>query len=96
VYFGSLVSSVGIAKIYALDGRGTGIRFLEGARDISLLNSVQTGSGAHQAPYPISNVYRGLTPQFVKPATHLHLMPRLRMVELYLHSLIRLYGVVLN
>jgi hypothetical protein len=32
----------------------------------------------------------------VKAITHLHLMPRLRMVELYLHSLIRLHGVVPN
>jgi hypothetical protein len=32
----------------------------------------------------------------VKLTTHLHLVPRLRMVELYLHSLIRLHGVMLN
>jgi hypothetical protein len=33
-----------------------------------------------------SNEYRGLFPRGVKLTTHLHLVPRLRMVELYLHS----------
>jgi hypothetical protein len=32
----------------------------------------------------------------VKQTTHLHLVPRLRMVELYLHSPIRIHGTVLN
>jgi hypothetical protein len=32
----------------------------------------------------------------VKPTTHLHLEPTSRIVELYLHSPIRLYGVMLN
>jgi hypothetical protein len=32
----------------------------------------------------------------VKLASHLNLVPRLRMLELYLHSLIRLHGVALN
>jgi hypothetical protein len=32
----------------------------------------------------------------VKLTSHFHLVPRSRIVELYLHSPIRLYGVVLN
>jgi hypothetical protein len=32
----------------------------------------------------------------MKLTTHLHLVPRLRVVELFLHSLIRLCGIVLN
>jgi hypothetical protein len=38
---------------YELDGRGTEVRFSAGARDVSLLSSVQTGSGAHPASYPM-------------------------------------------
>jgi hypothetical protein len=30
------------------------VKFLAGARDFSLLHSIQTGSGDHPAPYPIS------------------------------------------
>jgi hypothetical protein len=45
--------------------------------------------------------YRGLFPWGlsgwgVKLTTHLHLVPRLRMVSTFFHSLIRLYGVMLN
>jgi hypothetical protein len=52
-------------------------------------------------PSLISNGYHGLFPQGksgrdVKLTTHLHLVLRLRMVELYLHILICLYGIVLN
>jgi hypothetical protein len=32
----------------------------------------------------------------VKLTTHIHLVPRLKMVDLYLHSTIRFYGVMLN
>jgi hypothetical protein len=49
----------------------------------------------------VPNGYRGFFPQGdggrdVNLTAHLHLVPRLRTVELYLHSLIRLHGVVLN
>jgi hypothetical protein len=40
-------SSVGVAIEY---GWTVEFRFLEGATDFSLLNSVQTGSAAHQTP----------------------------------------------
>jgi hypothetical protein len=40
-----ILSLVGITKYYGLDGRG---------QDFSLFHSVQTGSGAHPASYPMS------------------------------------------
>jgi hypothetical protein len=52
-------------------------------------------------PSPGSNGYRGLFPwdyssRGVKLTTHLHLVPKSRMVELYFHSPICLHGIVLN
>jgi hypothetical protein len=41
-------------------------------------------------------VYPGIKRQGVKLTTLLHLVPMLRMVELYLHSPIHFHGVVLN
>jgi hypothetical protein len=38
---------------YMLENRGT-IRISEEATDVSLLQNVQTGSGAHPSPYSIS------------------------------------------
>jgi hypothetical protein len=52
-------------------------------QDFSLPHSVQTGSGAHPISYPMGEA-------------DLHLVPRSRMVELYLHSPICLHGIVLN
>jgi hypothetical protein len=46
---GSRDSSVRIATGYGLDGRGS----IFGRRDFSLYHSVQTGSGAHPASYPM-------------------------------------------
>jgi hypothetical protein len=45
---------------YRLDGREIGIRFPAGARDFSLLHSVQIGSGATQPP--IQLILVALTP----------------------------------
>jgi hypothetical protein len=56
------------------------------------LYSVHTGSGTHPAFY-ITGTGEG---RGVKPTTHLRLVQRLRMVALYLHSSIRLCGVMLN
>jgi hypothetical protein len=39
---------------------------------------------------------QGYSGRSVKLTTHLHLVPRSRMVELYLHSYVRLHGIVLN
>jgi hypothetical protein len=47
-------SSVGIATGYK-----AGVRFPSGARDFSLLHSVQAGSGAHP-PSLLSSGYKGL------------------------------------
>jgi hypothetical protein len=38
---------------YGVDGRGIGVRFPAGTRDFSLFHSVQTGSGADTASYPV-------------------------------------------
>jgi hypothetical protein len=51
-------------------------------KGFSLLHSAQTGSRVHPASHTMD--------------THLHLVPRLRTVELYLHCFISLHGVVLN
>jgi hypothetical protein len=83
-------SSARVAKGYVLDGRGS---FLDKARYFSL----QTGSEVHPVSYPIDT---GGSFSVVKEpgreADHHHLVPRLRTVELYLHSPVRLHGVVLN
>jgi hypothetical protein len=59
-----------------------GVRFPAGTTDSSLLHSVRTGSGEYS--------------RSVKLTIPLYLVPRLRMAELHFHSLIRLYGVVLD
>jgi hypothetical protein len=65
-------------------------------KDFYLLHRDQTGSGTHPASYPvrIEGFLLGLNDRGVKLTTHLHLVSRLRMVELYLHLSIRLQGVV--
>jgi hypothetical protein len=47
-------SSVGIARGYGLDDRGSRVRFPAGAGNFSLHHRVQNGSGAHPASYPMS------------------------------------------
>jgi hypothetical protein len=46
-------SSVGTALGYALDDRGSRVRFPAGAGNFSLHHRVQNGSGAHQVSYPM-------------------------------------------
>jgi hypothetical protein len=53
-----------------------------------LLQSVQGRLRLPPPPHLLANGYRGLFRRGVKLATHLHLEPRLRMVQLYLHCLI--------
>jgi hypothetical protein len=48
----SRYSSVTLVTGYGMDGRGIGVKSPAGAREFSLLHSVQTGSGAHPASYP--------------------------------------------
>jgi hypothetical protein len=55
-------------------------------------SSVQTGSGAHSAPYLMGTGLSFLGG--VKLTIHLDLQPSLRMVELYLYSQIRLHDAV--
>jgi hypothetical protein len=44
----SVTSPVGVAADWT-----AGVRFAVGARDFSFLHSLQTGSGAHSASYPM-------------------------------------------
>jgi hypothetical protein len=46
-------SSVCIALGYGLDDRGSRVRFPVGTGNFSLHHSVQNGSGAHPASYPM-------------------------------------------
>jgi hypothetical protein len=46
-------SSVGTVLGYGLDDRGSGVRFPAEAGNFSLHHSVQNGSGAHPASYPM-------------------------------------------
>jgi hypothetical protein len=76
-----------------------GVRFLAKGKSFFLLHSVQTDSGAHSAFYlmGIGGSFQGTkAAQGVKLTTYLCLVPRSRMVELYIHFPIRLHGVVLN
>jgi hypothetical protein len=83
---------------YGLDDRGIGVRFPARARDFSLLHSIQTGCAP---PSLLSNGYWRQFPKVksdhdVKLITHLHTAPRLRVAKLYLHSHIRLHGVMFD
>jgi hypothetical protein len=81
------LSLVGVAT-----GWTAGVRFVVGARKFFLLHSVLTGSGVAQLPvlWLPEAVYLGVK------LTHLQSVPILRMVELYLHSPVRLHVVLLN
>jgi hypothetical protein len=75
-----------------LDARGsvpgTGKRFLSTA-------SIQTSSGALPGFYSMGIGVSSPRGRVVK-LTHLHLVTRSRMVELYLHSFIGRHGMMLN
>jgi hypothetical protein len=92
-------SSVGIRLSYMLDDRGSRVRFPTGAGNFSLKRRVQKGSGANPASYPMGT--RVLSLGVKRPgheADHSHPSSAevKELVELYLHSPIRLHGVVLN
>jgi hypothetical protein len=63
-------------------GMTTGVQFLEDSGDFSR-HRVQTASGAYPAccPMVIGALFLG-----IKPTTHLHLMTKLKCMELCLHS----------
>jgi hypothetical protein len=68
-------------------------------KDFSLLHNLQTGSDAHPASYTVgtgASFPEGYSSRSEKPTTHLHLVLRLRMVTLYLHTPICLHGLVFN
>jgi hypothetical protein len=90
-------SSVGIALGYGLDDRGSRVRFPAG--NFSLHHLVQTSSGAHISSYPMGN--RGTFPEVKRPGREADHSPPSsaevkECVELYLHSPIRLHGVMLS
>jgi hypothetical protein len=78
-------------------GSTIGVRIPAEARFFSFLKR-QTGSGAHIASYPMGTgaFPREQSGRGVKLTTHLHLMSRLRMLELYLYSSICLHVMVLH
>jgi hypothetical protein len=87
-------SSVGIAAGYGLDRDsipGRGKIFLSSTESRLALGPTQPP--IQWIPGALS---RGVNGRGMKPTTHLHLLPKLRMVELYLHSPIRLHGLVFN
>jgi hypothetical protein len=97
--FKSRDSSVGIATGYGLDDRGSRFRFPAGAGNFSLHHRVQNGSGAHPASYSVGT--RGSFPGVKRPGreadySHPSSAEAKEWMEPYLHSPIRLNGVVLS
>jgi hypothetical protein len=85
-------SSVGIStKLRAGRSRSRGL--ISGR--VKTFSSPQRPDQLWGSPSLLYNRYRGVKRQG-READHLHLVPRLRMVKLYLHSSIRLYDVMLN
>jgi hypothetical protein len=70
------------------------------AIDFSFLQSIQTGCGALLFIYPVSTRGGELSQRVkqlgMKLNTQLHLVLRLRMLEVYLHYSIHLHNVMLN
>jgi hypothetical protein len=84
--------SVGIAIRYGLDGQGS----ITG-RDRAFFCTPQRPNWFWGPPSILHNGCRSYRSRGVELTTHLHLFPKSRMlVELYLHSLIRLRSVVLK
>jgi hypothetical protein len=87
-------SSVGIATSYGLDGRGS---IPEKSKIFLFSTASKPALGPTQPPIqwlpgvssPGREIGRG-----VKLTTHFHLVPRSRMLELYLHSPICLSGIL--
>jgi hypothetical protein len=95
----SLDISVGKALGYGLDDRGSRVRFPAGAGNFFLNHRVQSGSGAHPASYPMGT--RALSLGVQRPGREADHSPSSsaevkECMELYLHSPIRLHGVVLS
>jgi hypothetical protein len=91
--------SVGVALGYGLDDRGSRVRFPAGAGNFSLHHRLQNGSVAHPASYPLGTRRSFLGGK--RPGREADHSPPSsaevkELVELYLHSPIRLHGVVLR
>jgi hypothetical protein len=86
---------LGRATGYWLDGRDS---IPARTRDFSLLHSIQNGSWAYPASYPMGteSCIPGVRRQEREDNHTPHLVPRSIMLELYLHSPMRLHDVVLN
>jgi hypothetical protein len=87
-------SSVGIVLGYGLDNRGSRVRFPVGAGNFSLHRRVQNCSGTHPGSYPMGT--RGSFPGREADHSPPSSVEVKEWVELYLHSPIRLHGVVLS
>jgi hypothetical protein len=84
-------SSVGIATGCGQNGRGVGVRVPVGS---GIFSPPPRPDRLWGPPSLLSDMYHGLLPRGlsgrgVKLTTHLHLLPKLRMMELYLHCPIR-------
>jgi hypothetical protein len=94
-----IISSIGIALGYGQDDRGSRVRFPAGAGNFSLHHRVQNGSGPTQPP--IQWEPGALSLGVKRPGREAdHSTPSSaelkEWVDLYLHSPIRLHGVVLS
>jgi hypothetical protein len=97
--FESRDSSVSIALGFGLEDRGSSVRFPAGDGNFSLHHRDQNGSGAHPTSYPLGT--RALSLGVKRSGREAdHSSPSSaevkECVELYIHSPIRLHGVVLS
>jgi hypothetical protein len=90
-------SSVGIALGYGLDDLGSRARFPVGAGNLSLHHRVQNGSGAHPVQWAPGALSLGVKRSGREADHSLPSSAEVKeCVDLYLHSPIRLHGVVLS
>jgi hypothetical protein len=89
-YIHTYIHGVGIAMGYGMDCPGS---ITDKARFFS---SAQRPDRLWGSPSLLSSGYRWQSSWGMKLTTHLHLMPRSRLAELYLHSPLCLHGIMLN
>jgi hypothetical protein len=94
-----LLYGAGLSQSVQWRGIGckAGVRFPLRTRDSSFLHSVQTGSGSHPACLMVTGgFFPGIKGPELESTTHLHPLPRSKMVEMCLHFPMRLHDGVLN